>query len=389
MSMTVGCWLVPGLLLALLGSACSDPASASDQNVAGSSGSGGVPSGSAGAGGAPSGAGASGNSNAGTGSSGAAGLSGVAGSAGQAALTLPLLATVLGGGCAIDSHDELRCWGSGQSTMAPFPTPPKGPFKAVAGGSEVCGLGASGSLSCFAPPDLLVGDLSDNLKNGTFSQVVVGLVVCALDAQGLAACQTSAGIVQPPTDPFSRIAVGNRNGCGIRKSDQSIVCWGSNALICSDAMQLDIGLTKPPSGSFVEIASADTNSCAIRSDGTLACWGAGSPGNNDPSVLCGKARLNYGQSMPPSGTFKKLSLSPHHACAIRTDGTLACWGAGTIDQDCMGGNLDLCGQSLPPTGKFEQVSVSWFFSCAMRADHSLACWGANGLGQSTPPLDFP
>jgi hypothetical protein len=381
--------LVPGLLFVLLGSACSDPASAGDQNTAGATAGGGLSGAGPAASGGLSGAGASGGSGGGLGSSGAGGLTGASGSAGgQTALTLPLLATVLGGGCAIDSHDELRCWGSGQD-MTPWPTPPKGPFKAVAGGSEMCGLGSSGSLSCFAPPDILGADLSDNLKNGTFSQVAVGLNVCALDAQGLAQCEISAGVVQPPSDQFNRIAVGDRYGCGIRKSDQSIVCWGSSAIICSDTMQPDVGLTKPPSGSFVEIASGLSNSCAIRSDGTLACWGAGSPGYNDPSVMCGTFRVNYGQSMPPSGTFKKVSVSPQHACAIRTDGTLACWGAGTVDQDCMGGNLDLCGQSLPPAGQFEQVSVSWFFSCAMRADHSLACWGANGLGQSTPPVDFP
>jgi uncharacterized protein YbbK (DUF523 family) len=50
--------------------------------------------------------------------------------------------------------------------------------------------------------------------------------------------------------------------------------------------------------------------CAIRTDGTLACWG-----DNE-----------YGEASPPAGTFTSVSAGAHHACAIRTDGTPACWG---------------------------------------------------------------
>ena len=252
----------------------------------------------------------------------------------------------------------------------------------------MCALNGSGELSCFAEPDTL--DNFDGLPQGPFVDVAVGTVPCGLDAQGVAHCKDLAGMTAPPGEQFSAISVGWRFGCGIRKSDGSIACWGASALYCSDAQLLDVGLTKPPTGSFIAIASGESNSCAVRTDGSLACWGAGSPESDDPSVMCGgTGRVNYGQSKPPTGTFKQVSVSAQHACAIRSDDTVACWGAGKTDQQCAGNNADLCGQSLPPAGQFAEVSVSWFYSCAMDSARKLTCWGANGRGQSTPPVDFP
>ena len=52
------------------------------------------------------------------------------------------------------------------------------------------------------------------------------------------------------------------------------------------------------------------HSCAIREDGTLACFG------DDL----------YGQATPPAGTFEELSAGYHHNCAVRSNGAFACWG---------------------------------------------------------------
>jgi hypothetical protein len=50
--------------------------------------------------------------------------------------------------------------------------------------------------------------------------------------------------------------------------------------------------------------------CALRTDGTLACWGDNT----------------YGQATPPAGTYTALSSGGGATCALKTDGTLACWG---------------------------------------------------------------
>jgi hypothetical protein len=64
--------------------------------------------------------------------------------------------------------------------------------------------------------------------------------------------------------------------------------------------------------------------------------------------------LNYGQATTPSGTFSQVSVGESHACAVRTDGTIACWGASRLAKGCT--DIDGCGQSVPPAeGGFVEV----------------------------------
>jgi hypothetical protein len=50
---------------------------------------------------------------------------------------------------------------------------------------------------------------------------------------------------------------------------------------------------------------------------------------------------------PPPGTFKQFSVSDGHACAVRTDDTISCWGSGWSP-----------GHYYQPTDKFQQVVAS-------------------------------
>jgi hypothetical protein len=56
------------------------------------------------------------------------------------------------------------------------------------------------------------------------------------------------------------------------------------------------------------IALGGQHGCAIRSNGTLDCWG-----------YC-----YSGQCSPPEGTYVQLTASQNYTCGLRTDGTLAC-----------------------------------------------------------------
>ena len=97
------------------------------------------------------------------------------------------------------------------------------------------------------------------------------------------------------------------------------------------------------------VSTGSNHTCAIRSDGTLGCWG-----NN-----------SYGKAMPPAGTFTALSAGHNHTCAIRDgDDSLACWGYAGYEV------------STPPEGAFTDVAAGWWDSCALAANGSIACWGA-------------
>ncbi len=100
------------------------------------------------------------------------------------------------------------------------------------------------------------------------------------------------------------------------------------------------------------------HTCAVRTDGTVACWGWD----------------EYGQSSPPSGMFTTVSAGDIHTCGIRTDGTVSCWGDSTN------------GKSSPPTGTFTAISAGISHTCAIRTDGSADCWGDDTDGQSTVPV---
>ena len=100
------------------------------------------------------------------------------------------------------------------------------------------------------------------------------------------------------------------------------------------------------------------HACALRSTGSIACWGD----NSD------------GQATPPAGHFTAVSAGGAHTCALRSDGSIACWGD----------NSD--GQASPPAGTdFTAVSAGNGHTCALRSDGSIACWGDNSDGQASPP----
>jgi probable HAF family extracellular repeat protein/uncharacterized repeat protein (TIGR03803 family)/YVTN family beta-propeller protein len=140
------------------------------------------------------------------------------------------------------------------------------------------------------------------------------------------------------------------------------------------------------------VSAGGNHACGVRTDGTLACWGA-----------------NFaGQATPPAGSFMQITAGGSHTCALESNGAVACWGGaaaqapppgafiqisagdshtcgvgtdGTIA--CWGTNLS--GQSIAPAGTFTQVSAGDLQSCGVNTDGTATCWGDDTYGQTTPP----
>jgi hypothetical protein len=108
------------------------------------------------------------------------------------------------------------------------------------------------------------------------------------------------------------------------------------------------------------ISAGLLHACGIKSDGTLICWGESS----------------FGESTPPPGTFTQVSAGAFHTCGVRSDGTLACWG------------LNDYGQATPPAGTFTQVSAALSYTCGLRSDGTAVCWGYDAGGPPPPAGTF-
>jgi hypothetical protein len=114
-------------------------------------------------------------------------------------------------------------------------------------------------------------------------------------------------------------------------------------------------------GTYTAVSVGGDHTCAIRTGGTLECWG----------------HNYFGQATPPEGTFVAVSAGMNHTCAIRTDGTLTCWG------------WDLSDQATPPDGgTYVAVSAGSHHTCAIRTDGTIACWGRSAGVAAVPSGTF-
>ena len=280
--------------------------------------------------------------------------------------------------CALDISSNLACWGgdsSGQVSEVP-----SGPFIAVsAGGKHTCAIAANGTLACWGDD---AATQPDQIPTGAFQAVSSGGAhTCAIrTADGTLACwgdDSSGQLDEIPTTKwgtFASVAAGGAHTCALRSAG-TLRCWGDDSSgQVSDAPRYTVdwhwwwGYWHPHRHwlKYDAVTSGGAHSCAIRTDGTLTCWGDDSSGQLDGI---------------PDGEFVSVSAGATHTCAIRTDGTLACWG------DDSSGQLDGI-----PDGEFVSVSAGGAHTCAVRTTGESVCWGDNSHGQSRPqiaPAELP
>ena len=137
----------------------------------------------------------------------------------------------------------------------------------------------------------------------------------------------------------------------------------------------------------VQVAAGVEHACAVASDGALACWGdnsSGQVGNGGGADVLAPVLVNGGSLAGKSVIQVSAGLS--HTCALTSDGVLSCWGRDTEGQL---GNGVAAGTAVPGAvftggvlaGKaLTQVSVGGRGTCAV-ASGAAYCWGDNTKGQ--------
>eukprot|EP00439_Symbiodinium_sp_Y106_P073061 s322_g13.t1 len=115
---------------------------------------------------------------------------------------------------------------------------------------------------------------------------------------------------------------------------------------------------------FWAVSAGGKHACALRADGRLTCFG-----DNE-----------YGQCDVPAdlGPVSAVSAGAAHTCALRADGRLICFGDNKHGQ---------CGVPAD-LGPAVAVSAGNEHTCAVRADGWLICFGYNYSGQCDVPADL-
>ena len=125
-----------------------------------------------------------------------------------------------------------------------------------------------------------------------------------------------------------------------------------------------------------KISTGFAHNCAIKTDGTMACWGDSGRGQTTPT--------SSPQGINQNTRFLAVSAGHSHSCAIKIDGTMACWGDSSSGQT----NPSNSPQGVNQNTRFLAVSAGKFHACAIKTDHTMACWGWTDSGR-TDPSDSP
>ncbi len=140
-------------------------------------------------------------------------------------------------------------------------------------------------------------------------------------------------------------------GNGSTVPDDLIECWGNNTF----------GQSTPPTGTFKQVSAGAIFTCGLRAiPGKIECWGYN--GQNQVS------------NAPTATDFIQVDSGFGHACGLHQNHTVTCWGDNTY------------GESTPPGDQFVQIGAGSVLTCGLRSDGRIICWG---LIADTPTLsDF-
>jgi alpha-tubulin suppressor-like RCC1 family protein len=184
-----------------------------------------------------------------------------------------------------------------------------------------------------------------------------------------------------------RVATGLNHSCAIT-SGSVLKCWGSNIsgqLGLGTNAGSDISTTTAVASLISDassVAAAKNTTCAVVTGGVVKCFGANDAGQVGEAVAPSAYEPTPVQ-VPGLSGIVQVGVGDEHACALRNDGTVWCWGD---ESNGKLGNGVAFGTTFQPqrviglTG-IAQIAVGANHACALRNDGIVFCWGANTLGQ--------
>jgi alpha-tubulin suppressor-like RCC1 family protein len=334
--------------------------------------------------------------------------------------------------CAIQSNGTLWCWGNnsngqignGNTTnqLSPVHIGSATNWAQVSTGyAHTCAVRTDGTLWCWgsnANGQLGLGTTSDvstpaqvTALGATIAEVKTGRThTCARRTDGTTWCwggnaygQVGDGTNTQRTSPVALSGLGTQavqlassdgHTCAVM-NDQSIRCWGQNTSgnLASGVWSFDSPAQEVTSlgNSVTQVATFAGHACALKSDGTAWCWGSntwGQLGNGTVTESATPVRV-----MTSSSAFltsvAEIRVGFDNACAVKTDGTLWCWGEGNYGK--IGNGTDSNSQyAIQVMTNVAHVAIGDGTTCAVKTDGTVWCFGQNTYGDggngTTNPL---
>jgi len=151
--------------------------------------------------------------------------------------------------------------------------------------------------------------------------------------------------------------IGQGHGCELHQGTHQLKCWGNNAH----------GQATPPQDLFAMAAAGAFFTCGLTLNGFfVTCFGAN----------------EFGQSEPPrDAQYTAISAGGYHACGLKPDGRIECWGR-NVHSQCDAPTLDrvVNGTKTSKPTIYKALSTGWHHTCGLRVRttdqvHFAECWG--------------
>jgi alpha-tubulin suppressor-like RCC1 family protein len=274
--------------------------------------------------------------------------------------------------CASVSGGRVLCWGlnddagNGGPGGVVAPTTVLGVFEAthVVGGSNLfCALSGGRSIYCW-------GGTARDITGDTFYPSGVPLLVPdAPPSAGFAVAQGT-------------LIVRRRDGALQAISTRYTISGGNSNLPTRVPLFGHPWDLRCPTGACgsLDVQGSRANTCALRDDGRVACWGT------LPFVEAGETRAVASRRAPAvvAGLTEvtQITTGTAHACALRRDGRVWCWGANSYGQ--LGDGREIPRYQPAAVDALRDavdVAASEQHTCAVTSDGRVWCWGDNAYGE--------
>ncbi len=281
--------------------------------------------------------------------------------------------------CVLRSDGTVWCWGynkegelgrglMGNEQPVPAQVPDLPPAVALSSGSawHTCAIVADGSARCWGHGGW--GELGDGTSQ-----------------------HRSSPVTALAPEPLESISTFNSTTCAVSTLGK-VWCWGRNdhgqvgdGSTANRAAPVEVSGLPPVSA----VAAGGYHSCALADEGTVWCWGDGGEGklgqnNWDDHLTPVQVKNPLGLALTD---VKAVSLGEHYSCALKEDGAW-CWGRGDYGEQGSGAESDqntpravLADAQDAPFGPVDLLSTGYRHACAVRGEGELWCWGHNSAGQ--------
>lgn len=294
--------------------------------------------------------------------------------------------------CAILPDGDVACWGDnnigqlGDGTGRPSRVPVRvagvhGVVALTSGLAHTCALQRAGTVWCWG--DNYRGHLGMGTNSAWENPHRVKLLtnVVSLVATDIETCAVQDATVWCwGSEPLDAPAVLSPEPRRLLPSGTQEICAGPSYMCarhdgevsCWNTLERGADANEVPGLADAEALACETKrACAVRGDGSVACWGSGS----------GAGWWSM-KTVPGIDNASDVTVGGGHACALHHNGAVSCWGDGDHGETGTFSQFPVAVQAVRVPSPMTAIGLGKDHSCGRLRDGRFACWGSNARGAS-------